>query len=119
MDAPEEGQQQGKELILGISIEPAASVAERIAALPAPSTTTTLVRQQDPAQQRSEALALAQKIIKNAFNFLASYSGNVPVPGAPGNAGVEVVPLKAFEEWWRKFEGKVRNDPGFLERDVD
>lgn len=33
--------------------------------------------------------------------------------------GVEVVPLKAFEEWWRKFEGRVRNDPGFLERDGD
>jgi hypothetical protein len=54
-------------------------------------------------------LVLAQRIIKNAFNFLASFSG------AAGQ--VEVVPLKAFEEWWRKFESRVRSDPRFLERD--
>jgi hypothetical protein len=52
---------------------------------------------------------LAQRIIKNAFNFLAGFSGTA--------GQVEVVPLKAFEEWWRKFEGRVRSDPGFLERD--
>ena len=57
-------------------------------------------------------LVLAQRIIKNAFNFLASFSGNVA-------GGVEVVPLKAFEEWWKKFEARVKNDPGFLERDGD
>jgi len=55
---------------------------------------------------------LAQKIIKNAFNFLASFSGNLA-------NGVEVVPLKAFEEWWRKFEGRVKSDPGFLLRQGD
>ena len=55
---------------------------------------------------------LAQRIIKNAFNFLASFSGNLA-------NGVEVVPLKAFEEWWRKFEGRIKSDPGFLERQVD
>jgi hypothetical protein len=58
---------------------------------------------------KPDTLLLAQRIIKNAFNFLASFSGNV-------NGGVEVVPLKAFEEWWKKFEGRVRSDPGFLER---
>jgi protein Hikeshi len=53
---------------------------------------------------------LAQRIIQNAFNFLASFSGRV------GGDGVEVVPLKSFEEWWRKFERKVEMDPSFLER---
>jgi len=46
---------------------------------------------------------LAQRIIANAFNFLASF-------------GSDVIPLKAFEEWWKKFERKVEMDPTFLER---
>jgi protein Hikeshi len=54
---------------------------------------------------------LAQRIIKNAFNFLASFSGKV------GPGGQEVVPLKSFEDWWRKFERRVELDPGFLERE--
>lgn len=55
---------------------------------------------------------LAQRIIQNAFNFLSSFSGRV------GENGVEVVPLKSFEEWWRKFERRVEVDPSFLERDL-
>lgn len=121
MDAPDSSS-TGSELILGISIEDATSVGERMAALTSSSTSTsnsTAMVRAGPPTQKTDALVLAQRIIKNAFNFLASFSGNVPVPGAPGAAGVEVVPLKAFEEWWKKFEGRVRNDPGFLERDVD
>lgn len=119
MDAPEGSQQSGRELILGISIEDASSVAERMATTSASSNTTSTALVKAGAPDKNQSLVLAQRIIKNAFNFLASFSGNVPVPGAPGAAGVEVVPLKAFEEWWRKFEGRVRNDPGFLERDSD
>ncbi|RMZ76742.1 hypothetical protein DV737_g4709, partial [Chaetothyriales sp. CBS 132003] len=54
---------------------------------------------------------LAQRIIKHAFNFVSSFSGTL------GQGGVEVVPLKAFEEWWRKFERKVDVDPSFLEKE--
>ena len=32
---------------------------------------------------------------------------------------MEVVPLKAFEEWWKKFEGRIRSDPSFFERDSE
>jgi hypothetical protein len=114
---------QNREMILGISVESASSVAAQMSLLSAsraaptdkePSSALIVARQQPP-----NTLQLAQRIIKNAFNFLASFSGNVPVPGATGTAGVEVVPLKAFEDWWRKFEGRVRSDPGFLERDND
>jgi hypothetical protein len=28
-----------------------------------------------------------------------------------------VVPLRSFQDWWTKFERKIENDPGFLERD--
>jgi hypothetical protein len=52
---------------------------------------------------------LAQRIIKDAFNFLASFAG--------GRSGQEVVPLKSFQDWWTKFERRIENDPGFLERD--
>ena len=55
---------------------------------------------------------LAQRIIKNAFNFLSSFAGNTA-------NGIEVVPLKSFQDWWTKFERRVQNDPGFLERDQD
>lgn len=116
-----------RELVLGISIESAASVSAQMAALPSQQAPTSnpssaLVVASRPSATPASAsttVALAQKIIKNAFNFLASFSGNVPVPGSSGTAGVEVVPLKAFQDWWTKFEGRIRNDPGFLERDGD
>ncbi|AEO55177.1 hypothetical protein MYCTH_2052653 [Thermothelomyces thermophilus ATCC 42464] len=92
-------------VVIGVSVEPAESVSARIAEL-----SGALVPASRPAMgQQPSTLVLAQRIIKNAFNFLASFSGNAGQP--------EMVPLKAFEEWWRKFEGKVRSDPGFLERD--
>ena len=116
MDAPEDGQPTNAELTLGISIESADSVSAQMAALSSSSTSSitnpssALVVAK--ATQVPDMVVLAQRIIKNAFNFLASFSGNTA-------NGVEVVPLKAFEDWWRKFEGRVRNDPGFLERDGD
>ncbi|KAB8298186.1 hypothetical protein EYC80_001931 [Monilinia laxa] len=107
------------EITIGISLESADSVSAQMAALSSPgssnpSTSLVLAR---PKPQNTDTLVLAQRIIKNAFNFLAGFSGNVADTG--NGKGIEVVPLKAFEEWWRKFEGRVRNDPGFLERDGD
>jgi len=123
MDADFPSPSSGGEITLGISIESADSVAAQIASLAHPTTSSqnptsnSLVLARNGANQNSignkpDTLVLAQRIIKNAFNFLASFSGNL-------DGGVEVVPLKAFEEWWRKFEGRVRSDPGFLERDGD
>jgi hypothetical protein len=125
MDASEDSAAAGpaREMILGISVESSSSVAAQMSSLSTsrtnpgiiePSNALVVARPSPP-----NTLQLAQRIIKNAFNFLASFSGNVPVPGATGPAGVEVVPLKAFEDWWKKFEGRVRSDPGFLEKDND
>lgn len=125
MDAPENGTGNasgsgGGEITLGISLESAESVSSQMAALQSshpstsdPNSSQALVIVGRGAEKKVDTVVLAQRIIKNAFNFLASFSGNV------GGSGVEVVPLKAFEEWWRKFEGRVRGDPGFLERDGD
>lgn len=128
MDAPE--QTPSGEITLGISLETAASVSAQVAtlqqqqqqvqaqsatqsqALATANTSGSGVALMSPAQKQQITIVLAQKIIKNAFNFLASFSGNL-------EGGVEVVPLKAFEEWWKKFEGRVRADPGFLERESE
>ncbi|CCF38975.1 hypothetical protein CH063_02030 [Colletotrichum higginsianum] len=94
-------------VMIGVSVEPAESVFSRIQEL-----SVNRSSQSGAASQPSTQL-LAQNIIKNAFNFLASFSGTA------GPGGVEVVPLKAFEEWWKKFESRVRSDPSFLERPQD
>ncbi|GKT45511.1 protein OPI10 [Colletotrichum spaethianum] len=94
-------------VMIGVSVEPAESVFSRIQELTANRSSNS-----GTASQPSTQL-LAQNIIKNAFNFLASFSGTA------GPGGVEVVPLKAFEEWWKKFESRVRSDPSFLERTQD
>lgn len=96
----------GGNVVLGISVEAAESVAARMGG---GGGAGALV----PAQKvpPSTTLVLAQRIIKNAFNFLASFSGTT------GAGGVEVVPLRAFEEWWKRFEARISSDPGFLERD--
>lgn len=96
------------QITLGISVEPAASVQAQLEALKASQVeaiSTALVRRPPTTK------VLAQRIIKNAFNFLASFAG--------GQGGNEVVPLKAFQDWWTKFERKIEVDPGFLERDED
>lgn len=101
---------QAPEIVVGISLEPAANVEAQLATLKANS--GALVKTQ-PGQQAGQGSAtaspvttkvLAQRIIGNAFNFLASF-------------GSDTVPLKAFQDWWTKFEKKVELDPGFLERE--
>jgi protein Hikeshi len=101
---------------LGISVEPASNIQAQLATLQAQTQSS-----QPPNSPSSASAAmvvhrappptklLAQRIIKNAFNFLASFAG--------GAGGQEVVPLKSFQDWWTKFERRVENDPGFLERD--
>lgn len=106
------GSSTASTVVIGVSIEPAGSVAQRMqdkTSTTAPSTSGALVPAGSARPSQPSTLVLAQRIIKNAFNFLASFSGTA--------GEVEVVPLKAFEDWWRKFESRVRSDPGFLERD--
>jgi hypothetical protein len=92
------------DISLGISVESAANIQSQLASLGTePSTLNAVIRRPPPTK------LLAQRIIKNAFNFLASFAGGV--------GGQEVVPLKSFQDWWTKFERRIENDPGFLERD--
>ncbi|KAK5049053.1 hypothetical protein LTR84_005475 [Exophiala bonariae] len=93
------------EINLGISVEPLQSIQVQMAQL-------QQQQQQAEKPRGPDTRLLAQRIIKNAFNFLAGFAGNTA-------NGVEVVPLKSFQDWWGKFERRVQNDPGFLERDED
>lgn len=103
------------DVTVGLSIEQAATIMTQLESLktPKPVASTALVsaeiQQQRPAPLPTKALA--QRIIKNAFNFLASFAGTATA------GGQEVVPLKSFQDWWTKFERRIENDPGFLERE--
>lgn len=122
-----------EDIALGIAIEPLSQVLASLASLqtsssssvlPAPPTATpssstalTKLPPQQPSPPASAAVTtkvLARRIIRNAFNFLASFAGTMTV--VEGRE-VEVVPLRAFRDWWAKFERGVEADPGFLERD--
>ena len=112
------------EVTVGLSIEPAQSITAQSAALKATSTASQHIHNdndqsmalvtstgQAVSKNALTTKVLAQRIIKNAFNFLASFAGS------SGPGGQEVVPLKSFQDWWTKFERRIQLDPGFLERD--
>ncbi|KAL9124641.1 MAG: hypothetical protein Q9217_006049 [Psora testacea] len=100
----------GAAVTVGISIEQATILTEQVNTLKASSSTALIsVGGGQPRSSPLSTKVLAQRIIKNAFNFLASFAGTT--------GGQEVVPLKSFQDWWVKFERKIENDPGFLERE--
>ena len=104
------------DVTVGISIEPAATISSQLEALKATQASSSTGTVATKGQQGSIPLStkvLAQRIIQNAFNFLASFAGNT------GPGGQEVIPLKSFQDWWSKFERRIANDPTFLERDAD
>lgn len=95
------------DIVVGISIEPEAQVAAQLATLQSGGSSqpsNAMVRIGSSPAGKASTKVLAQRIIGNAFNFLASF-------------GSDTVPLKAFQDWWTKFEKKVELDPSFLERE--
>ncbi|KAI5198477.1 hypothetical protein E4T39_06763 [Aureobasidium subglaciale] len=104
-ETPEGVEVGGPAIVVGIEIQPAAQVKALLADQKANSTQIVRSIQSATASPVTTKI-LAQRIIANAFNFLASF-------------GSDTVPLKAFEAWWSKFESKVNNDPSFLERPQD
>lgn len=104
------------DVTVGISIEPASTIALQLESLKATesSSSTALMPVKGHLQTGPVSTkVLAQRIIKNAFNFLASFAGTT------GAGGQEVIPLKSFQDWWSKFERRIENDPGWLEREAD
>jgi len=97
------------DLALGISLEPAAQIAANLeqkktqeaATAAVPTTGMEMVRR---GQNAATTKVLAQRIIKNCFDFLTSWGSG------------DTVPMKAFQAWWTKFEHKIEMDPTFLDR---
>jgi len=105
-------------ITLGISIEPLTAVEAQLQSLQTTSGNALVLSRGVPP-----ITVIAQRIAKNLFNYLSSFaSANLP-PGVMALGGLRVdttyVPLKAFEDWWGKFNRKIETDPGFLERDSD
>lgn len=98
------------DVVIGVSIEPEAQVAAQLATLQSggqsnnAQLSSALVKLGSSPEGKATTKVLAQRIISNAFNFLASF-------------GSDTVPLKAFQDWWQKFEKKIDLDPSFLERE--
>ncbi|PWW77679.1 hypothetical protein C7212DRAFT_342579 [Tuber magnatum] len=93
-------------VVVGVSIEEVGSVAARVGEVG--------VGGGGVKGRQEGTVVLARRIIQDAFNFLSSFAAS----GASGvGGGEEMVPLKAFRDWWVKFEKKVELDPGFLERE--
>ena len=104
-------------LIIGISIEPTSQVQAQASTKAQNSLANTA--QERPISKREESnlkgesvKQLARKIGQNAFDFLSSFT-------EAGTGGKEVVPIKAFEDWWGKFEKRIQLDPLFLMKDTD
>jgi hypothetical protein len=102
-------QTDGGEIVVGISIEPTSQVEAQLANMPQPAQpqSTAMVRRDaiSAAGPMIPTKVLAQRIIGNAFNFLSSFGSG------------DTVPLKAFQDWWTRFEKKIELDPSFLERE--
>lgn len=103
------GAGMGADIVLGVSIEPEAQVASQLATLqnrgqPNNAQPSTALVRMGASGGAPSTKVLAQRIIGNAFNFLASF-------------GSDTIPLRAFQSWWEKFEKKIELDPSFLERE--
>ena len=110
----------GPDVIVGISVEPVADIEGQLATLKSGRRTHTGTEVVPFQQRQSQSVAtqrqfrpdelrfLAQRIIKNAFNFLLSF--------ARGPPGQEIVPLNVFQDWWTKFEKRVELEPAWLEK---
>lgn len=113
-------------VILGISIEPLTTVQAALATIPLAVSAIGTPRPETPSLaggggaalalsgSKPSTLVVAQRIIKNAFNYLSSFAIKVQLPG---QGMQDVVPLKSFQDWWVKFEKKVELNPGFLEKE--
>ncbi|ORY27620.1 hypothetical protein BCR39DRAFT_565640 [Naematelia encephala] len=95
---------------LGIEIAPAAQIEALLAELGGGE--DGKVRGKEVVA-RVEVGKVAEKVVKNLFNYLHSFGGEVKLtPETP-------IPLSIFQQWYTNFVRKIENDKGasFLDRD--
>ena len=91
--------------ILGLSIEPLPQIMQEVATLP-----SAVARQN--ANPVADATLMAERIVKNLFNYVSSFVGGGPTAISPDL----MIPMSMIAKWYENFMSKVRNSGiGFLE----
>ncbi|CAB3259001.1 unnamed protein product [Arctia plantaginis] len=81
---------------LGIAIEPEANIQLLASSV---------------AQQQSNYITFAQKMLENLVNFVASYS--VTQEQMTPTPGVLYIPLNTLQTWYQNFETRLQRNPNF------
>ncbi|KAL2315730.1 Inositol metabolism protein Opi10 [Schizosaccharomyces pombe] len=97
--------------MLGISVEPLTNFTET----PAVSTSASNAI----AKPLPPVTSVAQKILTNLYNFLASFATSQLPPNSIGLGDLRpndtFIPLRVFQDWHAKFLNKLSNNPNFLD----
>ena len=89
--------------VLGIAIEPLDAIQAQMATL------NSTLSKPPPAM---EPTLIAEKVVKNLFNFVTGFANGMITPETP-------VPFGIIMRWYDQFLGKVRaGGIGFLEREA-
>jgi len=103
--------------ILGFSVEPLAQIQAQMMSMPAQklSANANLNTTGALSKPGPDATLLAEKIVKNLFNYV---SGFVPGGGSGMVTADSVVPMSVIAKWYEKFLSKVKaGGVGFLDRE--
>lgn len=90
-------------ITFGISIEAVTQVQQYIASQRIAARRPKEITASAPPPPSSDVATLANGIIANAYNFLASF---IDPQGK--------VPIKSFDDWWNKFRSRLSADPEFV-----
>ena len=91
---------------IGISVEPLPQIMQEVATLP-----SAVARQN--ANPVADATLMAERIVKNLFNYVSSFVGGGPTAISPDL----MIPMSMIAKWYENFITKVRNSgTAFLER---
>jgi len=100
--------------VLGFSIEPLPQIQSQVSSMRT-STTGTLASSGAVATPAPDPTLLAEKIVKNLFNYV---SGFVPGGGRGSVTENSVVPIGVIAKWYEKFLAKVKaGGVGFLDKE--
>ncbi|KAJ2225808.1 hypothetical protein IWW45_007723 [Coemansia sp. RSA 485] len=109
---------------LGISIEPLQSVEQQLQQMrgqqqqqPAASTTSSaLVPAASGSLSLQVARQFAERTMQNLYEYATSYakSPDATMGLLGSNAPVQVLPVKAFDDWFQSFLRKVQRDPAVV-----
>jgi hypothetical protein len=101
--------------ILGFSLEPLPQIQAQMMSIRSSTTTTAVGSSGAVATPAPDPTLLAEKIVKNLFNYV---SGFVPGGGSGSVTPNSVVPMGVIAKWYEKFLTKVKaGGIGFLERE--